>query len=108
MRGITREAFDNLAKRPFPGNVRELENIIERAVVLCRGDLIRLEDLPPSAEAAPKAGAEGDYEGRMSDFEADLLKSAIAAAGGNKSAAARELGITERHLRSRLERLGLQ
>jgi DNA-binding NtrC family response regulator len=107
MRGITREALDNLVKRPFPGNVRELENIIERAVVLCRGDTIRLEDLPPSMESAPASVGDGDYERRMADFETELLESAIAGAKGNKSAAARALGITERHLRSRLERLRL-
>ena len=45
--GITREALDKLSKRRFPGNVRELENIIERAVVLCRSEYIRTEDLPP-------------------------------------------------------------
>jgi DNA-binding NtrC family response regulator len=108
MRGISREALDNLVKRPFPGNVRELENIIERAVVLCRSDLIRLDDLPPSAEPSSEIGAEGDYDRRMSDFETNILRSAIASAKGNKSAAARELGITERHLRSRLERLDIQ
>ena len=107
IRGISREALDNLIKRPFPGNVRELENIIERAVVLCRGDVIRMEDLPPSPEGSSKKMLSGGYERRMTDFETELLESALAVSKGNKSAAARELGMTERHLRSRMERLGL-
>jgi len=107
MRGISREALDNLIKRPFPGNVRELENIIERAVVLCRGDIIRQADLPPLLEGKA-GGGEGGYERRMALFEIELLESALQVAKGNKSAAARELGITERHLRSRLERLKLK
>jgi DNA-binding NtrC family response regulator len=107
IKDISREALDNLIKRPFPGNVRELENMIERAVVLCRGDIIRMEDLPPPAESSSKRARTGGYERTMTDFETELLESALASSKGNKSAAARELGISERHLRSRLERLGL-
>ena len=112
VKGITREALDCLSKRRFPGNVRELENIIERAVVLCRSDYIRMEDLPRDEESAQK-GPSGDfdaeelgYEKAMMEFERRILTRAIDLAGGNRSRAARELGITERHLRSRLERLG--
>ncbi|MDP3178572.1 MAG: sigma-54 dependent transcriptional regulator, partial [Spirochaetaceae bacterium] len=111
VQGITREAMDKLSKRPFPGNVRELENIIERAVVLCRGDMIRVEDLPPdeSSEGGGHCGDLGSegYEKTMSDFEKTFLSEALRQAEGNKSAAARKLGITERHLRSRIERLGM-
>jgi Response regulator containing CheY-like receiver, AAA-type ATPase, and DNA-binding domains len=108
LRGITREALDNLVKRPFAGNVRELENIIERAVVLCRGDLIRLDDLPKDLTDEGSSDAEGqgkDYERAMRDFEWGLIDRALRKNGGNQSAAARELGITERHLRSCLTRL---
>ena len=110
--GITREALDLLMKRDFPGNVRELENLIERAVVLCRGELVRTEDIPAAEIEAEPPGAcaedlaEAGYESAMRSFEGRLLERALDRAGGNKSAAARELGITERHLRSRLEHLG--
>ncbi len=112
--GITREALDLLTKRSFPGNVRELENIIERAVVLSRSELVRVEDLPlerPQAQGAGDALAsalEGGYEATVARFERGILEAAISRAGGNKSAAARDLGITERHLRSRLDRLGMR
>jgi DNA-binding NtrC family response regulator len=110
VKGISHEALDRLSKRPFPGNVRELENIIERAVVLCRGDVIRTDDLPLEDDEAkgghaPGPAAQG-YEAAMREFEGELLSQALEQSGGNQSAAARSLGITERHLRSRLERLG--
>ena len=99
--GLTREAMDRLMKHSFPGNVRELENLIERAVVLCAGNLILDRDLPPLDTDGEAVG----YEEIMNHFERKLLFDAIKAAGGNKSAAARNLCISERHLRSRLERL---
>lgn len=111
LRGVTREAFDNLSKRLFPGNVRELENIIERAVVLCRGNLIRIADLPVEAgtDASGVAGssetAGSRYDMAMREFESGLIARALEKAKGNKSAAARDLGISERHLRSCLKRL---
>lgn len=111
--GITREAFDTLVKRSFPGNVRELENIIERAVVLTRSDYIRVSDLPAESTdeenpcGCPTPDAEGGYETTMRNFEKSLIERALANSGGNQSAAARELGITERHLRSRLDHLSV-
>jgi DNA-binding NtrC family response regulator len=112
--GITREALDLLSKRRFPGNVRELENLVERAVVLCRGSLIRTEDLPPEAdegagsESCAEQDLEGGYEAAMAAFERGMIERALRKAEGNQSAAARALGITERHLRSRLEHLKLK
>ncbi len=111
VRGASREAMDALMVHPFPGNVRELAMIVERAVVLCSGDYILKRDLPamdvPLA-VTPEPLSEGIdelYETRMGIFERDLVSGALAASPGNKSAAARVLGISERHLRSRLERL---
>jgi len=114
IRGLSREALDRLMKHSFPGNVRELENLIERAVVLSRGDLIKTEDMPPEETSiggghthqAMPVGIE--YEEAMKRFERKLIEGAMQKAEGNQSAAARALGITERHLRSRLERLGLK
>jgi len=109
--GATREAMDALMKRPFPGNVRELENCIERAVVLCRGEFIRAEDLPPEGppeQVCADSGLPGpgtDYETAMRLFEKSLVLGALERAKGNQSAAARELGISERHFRSCLKRI---
>jgi DNA-binding NtrC family response regulator len=114
VRGISREAFDVLSKRSFPGNIRELENVVEQAVVLCRGEVLRVEDMPPALAVTGPGEDTGcsepdgaDYESAMRRFESDLILAALKNSGGNKSAAARALGIGERHLRSRLSHLGI-
>ncbi len=112
--GLTKEALDQLMKYGFPGNVRELENIIERAVVLCRGKVITTSDLPAQILSAETEGLlnpanlEDGYEEKMQAFEKEMISRALQESGGNKSAAARLLGISERHLRSRLERIKLE
>ena len=110
IQGITREALDLLHKRGFPGNIRELENAIERAVILCRGAFIRAGDLPSPTDAENHEYLDPlttrlDYKTAMHDFEGRLIRGALERNEGNKSAAARDLGISERHLRSRLQRL---
>ncbi len=109
--GIMREALDQLMKYSFPGNVRELENIIERAVVLTRNELIAVQDLPilSSQKEIDKKmdpyNLDDGYEVKVKAFETAIIQEALSRTNGNKSAAARILGINERHLRSRLERL---
>lgn len=114
--GISREALDLIMKHPFPGNVRELENLIERAALMARSSLITLRDLPMEikehlAGDTQEIGdtmAAGSYEHQMRDFELQLLTEALEKAGGNQSEAARRLGISERRLRSRMEILGMR
>ena len=109
--GITRDALDQLIKYNFPGNVRELENIIERAIVLTRNELISIQDLPmlsTQKEIEKKMdpfNLDDGYEAKVKAFETAIIQEALSRTNGNKSAAARILGISERHLRSRLERL---
>ena len=111
--GISREALDKLMKHDYPGNIRELENIIERAVIFARDKIITVNDLPSQLENIatislldPKNLGDG-YDEKVKAFEREMIKEALSQTNGNKSAAARLLKITERHLRSRLERLGL-
>jgi DNA-binding NtrC family response regulator len=112
--GISSEALDKLVKYNFPGNVRELENMIEHAIVLCRDENIGLQDLPLQVEASYEKmildpqNLDNDYEEKMKSFETEIVQEALSRTNGNQSAAARILNITERHLRSRLERLGLK
>ncbi len=115
--GVSREAMDALMRYPFPGNVRELENFVERAVVLSRADTLLARDFPDLGELPPAAdGAadgvvdgpgDGGLPGKLRAVEVRLIQEALGAAEGNQSKAARALGITERHLRSRMEKLGL-
>jgi two-component system response regulator PilR (NtrC family) len=108
-------ALARILTHDFPGNVRELENTIERAVALCRGDLIGPELLPAalltprarpaSAGQLPASGA--NLDDLMNAFERDLLLAALERSGGVKKRAAQLLGITFRSFRYRLEKLGL-
>ena len=109
--GLERDALDYLIKHNFPGNVRELENIIERAVVLTRFNNITKTDLPQFASVTEYEtqldpyNLEDGYEDKMKLFESTMINEALNRTNGNKSAAARMLGMSQRHLRSRLERL---
>lgn len=109
--GLERDALDYLMKHNFPGNVRELENIIERAVVLTRFNKITKNDLPQFASVQEfetqldPYNLDDGYEEKVKLFESTMINEALNRTNGNKSAAARMLGMSERHLRSRLERL---
>ncbi|MBU2056004.1 MAG: sigma-54 dependent transcriptional regulator [Proteobacteria bacterium] len=109
--GLTSEAQDVLLKYDYPGNVRELENIIERAVVIAREAVIFLEDLPfrEAMEATPEGGkAEGLLRGSMEDLERKLIVEAMEKAGDHQTHAAEILGISERMLRYKLKKYGLR
>ena len=96
----------------FPGNVRELENILERATALCSGDAIEVEDLHIGPEEM--AGSEGQGRGSetldeyLNRLERQAILEALQKAEGNRTAAARLLGVTFRSMRYRLERLGIE
>jgi two-component system, NtrC family, response regulator AtoC len=92
--GIEPDALERLTAYRFPGNVRELENRIERACILCAGEIITLRDLgEPFTRTAPRP-----RKGSIKDAERDLIEKAIAKHGGNMTAAAAELGISRKTL----------
>jgi two-component system NtrC family response regulator len=101
IRGLTAEAMAALMRNSFPGNIRELENIIERAVVFSEGDTIRLADLPAFIDERENDAVfepPGSLEEKVKRLEIREIEKALAEAGGIKSRAARALGITKRIL----------
>ncbi|GAB4121316.1 MAG: two-component system response regulator PilR [Sideroxydans sp.] len=110
---FTPEALHALAAYDYPGNVRELENIVERALALCRQDRIMPEDLqltPPIPVDGPVATAAGDkypLPDYLDRLEREAILEALQQTGFNRTAAARVLGLTFRSLRYRMERLNI-
>jgi two-component system NtrC family response regulator len=108
--GITREALAVLVRHAYPGNVRELENVIERSVVFAEKDVLGLGDLPLDfAEiAAEESGPAGDsLVDKVRRLEVQEIRMALRDSGGVKSRAARSLGITERMLAYKMKTYGL-
>ncbi len=108
---ITEAAIQKLLTYPWPGNVRELENVIERSLVLCHGKQLQPADI--KLDTAPHARNSDSPqflpEGYTLDqFEQAILKEALQRANGNKSHAARLLGLTRNALRYRLSQMGLE
>ena len=104
---LSREAMDLLLKYHYPGNVRELENLVHRAVVLARGDTITAADLPVHLARPTRQGGGSNaatFVERVSEFERALIVEALERAGGVQTRAARELGMSERHLRYKLKK----
>ena len=109
---LSAAALDALSAYDFPGNIRELENILERAVALSAAPEIGVEDLrlgPAAGEAAAPAGGEGEALPEYLDgLERKAILDALAKTGFNRTAAAKLLGITFRQLRYRMQRLGIR
>jgi two-component system, NtrC family, response regulator PilR len=96
----------------YPGNVRELENILERAMTLCAGEVITADDiqLRPAVDEDDETGEHpaAGLGGQLEDVERDAIVRALEQTRYNKTAAARQLGITFRALRYRIKKLGLE
>lgn len=110
---LSKEAIDLLIKYNFPGNVRELENIIERAVVLSRGNVITVNDLPNvvkgfKAEKEIQADENLTLTQQVEELEKKLIYDALSKANGNQSQAGRMLGLTERNLRYKMQKYGIK
>jgi two-component system response regulator HydG len=115
LRGFSPQAMDSLLRYSWPGNVRELENAVERAVILCNGDLVTRRELPAAVmEAAPaeepsSAAVQGVLAGLpLDEVERRAIEETLRCAGDNKSEAARQLGITRATLHNKLRKYGLE
>ena len=111
VRGITPEARNALLRYDWPGNVRELRNALENMVLLARGEVLALDDVPETVRgtsgAAPLSGGY-DLAGRsMEEVERDLIAANLALHAGNREKTARVLGIGERTLYRKIKQYGL-
>lgn len=112
---IERDALKTLFDYSFPGNIRELENILERAVALCEGSTITQDDLliphsthiEASKSATPVFDMDTPLDAHMEKVERELITQALEQTHWNKTAAAKKLGISFRALRYKLDKLGI-
>jgi DNA-binding NtrC family response regulator len=111
LEGVLPEARDLLYKYDYPGNVRELENILERAVVIARGTMITPDDLPFGKEVTPSDNggrSPGNLKEAVEGLEKEMIQTALDRSGGHQTRAAENLGISERMLRYKLKKYGLK
>jgi len=107
IQGVSAPALALLTAYAWPGNIRELENAMERAFVLCREPVITPQHLPPEVQAMPGASLVATASPPPDGDEAEELLGALAKSGGNKSRAARLLGISRRTIYRKLEEHGI-
>ena len=109
--GLTAAARDAFLKYDYPGNIRELENLVERAVLLCRGRVIDLEDLPAAVRPGERSTDQPESQ-RLPDIlgqiERQTIRDALERCGGVQTQAAEALGISERVLRYKMKKYGLE
>jgi DNA-binding NtrC family response regulator len=107
---IAPEALAALVAHAWPGNIRQLQNAIERAFALSAADVITLGDLPPTVREQPAAAPLpelADAVPTLADSERQLIAAALRKASGNKNEAARLLGIDRQRLYRKIEKYGL-
>lgn len=108
VRGFTPQAMDLLIRNRWKGNIRELENVIERAVIMARGEMIQPEDLPAHVRADQGEEAVGVTAGRpLSELEREAILRTLDLTGGNRTEAAKLLGISRRTLQYKLKEYGI-
>jgi transcriptional regulator with PAS, ATPase and Fis domain len=106
--GVSDDVLSRLMEYDYPGNVRELENIIEHAFVLCRGALIETSHLPPQLRGTTEATTPNIAGMTLEAMERFLIANALQRHNGNRTAAARQLGINPSTLFRKLKTLGIE
>lgn len=114
VKDVSKEAFNKLIQYDYPGNIRELENMIESAVVMSNDEILTEDDLTINLKLRPITSIlnphdfNDTYSAKIKSFETALIEKALEEKKGNQSQAAKLLGITERHLRSRMQKYGIK
>jgi DNA-binding NtrC family response regulator len=100
---VSQEVLARLMEHDYPGNVRELENIVEQAFVLCRGGQIEIEHLPVELRPASAGSGKSTAAMDMRSAQRRMIEAALSRSRGNRRQAARELGINPSTLYRRLK-----
>jgi DNA-binding NtrC family response regulator len=108
IKGFSPEAVKIIKSYNWPGNIRELMNCIESAVVMTLGDRITVDSLPPFLSFAPAKQTAGGTTGSLEEIEKKVILDSLAGVGGNKAEAAKKLGIGLRTLYRKLEKWGVE
>ncbi len=103
--GVSQAVLETFMRHDWPGNIRELEHVLEYAFILCSGDVIAPEHLPPDLGAAPKGHSVAAVAG---DEEVEALRRALQRAGGNKAKAARLMGVSRRTIYRKMHEYGME
>jgi len=106
--GVSDQVMARLMEHNYPGNVRELENILEQAFVLCRGGMIELGHLPPELRPTGERGAEGSQPMSLEAIEKLLITETLQRRKGGRKLAAQDLGIHPSTLYRKIKTLGIE
>jgi DNA-binding NtrC family response regulator len=108
VRGVTAEALERLQRHGWPGNIRELRNAVERAVLLAETDRLGPEHFPMLSVRPSTSGFELPPNGvKLDELERDLVAQALSRSGGNQTRAAALLGLNRDQIRYRIEKYAL-
>jgi len=107
--GFSPAAYDMLSAYEWPGNIRELRNLVERMVVLARGKVLDVSDIPSQVREQASGGGEVrvDAELTVDEMEKRMVIQALEKTGGNRTKAAEKLGISRRTLHRKLNQYGI-
>ncbi|MGE4552072.1 MAG: sigma-54 interaction domain-containing protein, partial [Desulfovibrionaceae bacterium] len=108
VQGVSEDVLALFMRHDFPGNVRELENILEFAFILCPGGFIQLEHLPEHLRPGQDADAVADFSGTLEEIKCKAVLSALTRNRGRRMATCRELDISKDTLRRLLSRCGIK
>lgn len=113
IRSIHPQALNLLMHHNWPGNIRELENCVERAIILCQGEQITAKELPLQLNPHGKKQADSSLHATsrgltLRDMEREMIRTTLEETAGNKSQTAKELGIARQTLLNKIKEYGLE